>query len=164
MDLPRLRAAEWIAALGGALLLISLFAPWFSGGTASVYGLGTARLDDSFSAWQTFTVFDVMLALGAVAAIALLVTRAARRTPALGLALFALLTLAGLALTVVVIVRALSAPEFEFVEVGRGAASVTVFQGASPVLGLWLGLAGCAGLVIGGWVASQTTASFAVRR
>ena len=107
MDLPRQRAGEWIAALGGVLLLISLFAPWFRGGTASVYGLGTARLDDSFSAWQTFTVVDVMLALGAVAAIALLVTRTARRAPAVGLALFALLTLAGLALGVGVIVRAL---------------------------------------------------------
>lgn len=65
-----------VAALGGALLGVSLFVPWYrpspfiitrgSGGTVSESLFSTA----TFDAWESFTVIDVVLAL--VAALAIL--------------------------------------------------------------------------------------------
>lgn len=64
MDLRRLRAGEWIAALGGVALLVALFLPWYDEGAASRTG------------WESFAVLDVIFAVVAVAAVLLLVVTA----------------------------------------------------------------------------------------
>ena len=56
MHLRRLRAGEWIGALGGAALLVALFLSWY----------------DSASGWGALTVADILLAAIAVFAVALL--------------------------------------------------------------------------------------------
>jgi len=145
----RLHTAEWIAGAGGAILLISLFLPWFTGGTATIRGIGTARLADGYSAWTTFTVADVMLAAGALAAVALpALTGVGQRVERT-----AGVAVAALALAVLVMARVLSPPEFELVRGGGSNLSVAVFRDSDPAAGLWLGLAGCAAIVLAGCVA-----------
>jgi hypothetical protein len=147
----RLQAAELIACAGGALLLSSLFMPWFTGGTGTISGIGPAQLDDGYSAWKTFTVADLLLAAVALAAIAL---------PALGrlraggrLTRATAVAFAGLGMAVLVMVRVLSPPEFQLVREGGSGAAVAVFRDSDPGAGLWLGLAGCAAVVAAGCVA-----------
>jgi hypothetical protein len=149
VDLRRLHVYEWIAGAGGALLLLSLFLPWFTGGTATIFGLGPARLDDGFSAWKTFTVADGLFAAGALAAIALPLAAVARRATA-GPPLPVLVALTGLALALLILARLLSPPEFQLVQEGRSAISVITFRGSDPAVGLWLGLAACAAIFAGG--------------
>jgi hypothetical protein len=139
MDLRRLRAGEWIAALGGAALLASLFLPWYERPAATCIQIvgqdcpGPAR----FSAWEALAANDVILALAAAAAIALLVVTATQRVPAVPIALAGLVTLAGIVGLVIVLVRTAWLPD---VDADRGPA-------------LWLGLAGALAIVIGGWLA-----------
>jgi hypothetical protein len=70
MDLRRVRTWEWLTGLGGTVLLISLFLPWYSLGDVSATG------------WESFSVVDVILALAALCAIALPVVTAMQRTAA----------------------------------------------------------------------------------
>ena len=84
MDLRRLRAGEWIAAASGGALLASLFLPWYDGGAADLSG------------WEALGAIDVVVALVAAAAIALLVVTATQGVPAVPVMMDALVTLAGI--------------------------------------------------------------------
>ena len=95
VDLRRLRAGEWTAALGGTLLLASLFLPWYG---------------PDVTAWEAFAATDVLLALVAACGALLLVVTATQRAPALPLALDALVALAALAGLALVVIRALWLP------------------------------------------------------
>lgn len=70
MDLRRVRVWEWLTGLGGAVLLVSLFLPWYSVGGADA------------TAWESFAVVDVILAFAALCATALPVVAATQRTAA----------------------------------------------------------------------------------
>ena len=153
MSARRLHAAEWIAGAGGALLLGSMFLPWFRGGTGRIAGIGTAELDGGYSAWQTFTVADLMLAALALAAVALPVAARARRWAAGRQARAAAVAVAGMGLAVLVMVRVLSPPEFQLVRDGGQGTAAAVFRDSDPAAGLWLGLAGCAAIVAAGCLA-----------
>ena len=83
MDLRRLRAGEWIVALSGVALLVSLFLPWYD-------GKGTKQ-----SAWNAFAVNDAILAVIAVAAMAQLFVTANQGVPAVPIAFLSIMTLAG---------------------------------------------------------------------
>jgi hypothetical protein len=124
MDLRRLGAGEWITAASGCGLLVSLSLPWYE-----VAG----------SAWESFAVLDIALALVAATAVALLVVTATQAVPAVPMAMDSLVTLAGIAATVVVIVKALAPPD------GAG--------GREWALGL--GLVGALGVATGGMVAMR---------
>ena len=125
MDLRRLRAGEWIAALSGVVLLVSLFLPW--------YGAGR----DDASGWEALAAVDIALALVAAFAVSLLVVTAAQPVPAVPVALSAILTPVGLIGVVLVLIRLANLPDG--------------FDGRE--LGVWLGLAGAIGTVAGGAVA-----------
>jgi hypothetical protein len=70
MDLRRVRAWEWLTGLGGVVLLVSLFLPWYS--LAGVDATG----------WESFSVVDLILAFAALCAIALPVVAATQRAAA----------------------------------------------------------------------------------
>jgi hypothetical protein len=128
MDLRRLRSGEWIAALSGIVLLVSLFLPWYGTG-----GEGDA------SGWEALAAIDIALALVAAFGVSLLVITASQRVPAVPIALSAVVTFAGLIGVVLVLIRLASVPGgFE----GREA-------------GVWLGLLGTIGIVAGGWIAMR---------
>jgi hypothetical protein len=65
-DLRRLQRGDIISFVGGLVLLISLFLPWFSvdlSQNQEVCGAGK----DTCTAWETFNVLDILLVLGALA-------------------------------------------------------------------------------------------------
>jgi hypothetical protein len=127
MDLRRLRAGEWIAAGSGAALLASLFLPWYEDGGADLTG------------WQALGAIDVVVAVVAATAVALLVVTATQRVPAVPVMMDALVTLAGIVAALLVLIRALDLP-----------------AGASGRdWALWIGLAGALGIVLGGAVAMR---------
>jgi hypothetical protein len=125
MDLRRLRVGEWLTAASGVVLLLSLFLPW--------YGSEPPATDD-VTGWQALAVIDIALALVAACGVLLAVVTATQRVPAVPIALSAVVTLVAIVGAALVVVRALDLPGG--VE-GRE-------------WGLWLGLAGTAGIVVGG--------------
>ena len=86
VELSRLRPGELIAAAGGVALLVVMFLDWYAvGGTTSVGG-SDVRISLGLTAWEAFAITDVLLALAALIAIGLAVITAARRSPALPVA------------------------------------------------------------------------------
>jgi len=75
MDTSRLTPADMIAGVGGIVLLISLFLPWYG---ASAEGVD---LSVTVSAWESLSLIDIILFLCAVAAIAVVAARAAAALP-----------------------------------------------------------------------------------
>jgi peptidoglycan/LPS O-acetylase OafA/YrhL len=126
MDLRRLRAGEWIAALSGVALLVSLFLPW--------YGAGE---EGDASGWEALAAVDIALALVAAFGVSLLAITASQRVPAVPIALSAIVTLVGLIGVVLVLIRLANLPGS--------------FEGRE--LGVWLGLLAAIGIVAGGGLA-----------
>ena len=126
MNLRRLRVGEWIAAAGGMVLLVSLWTPWYS--------------EPDASAWESLAVTDVLLALLALAAPAVLgghgraAHAAASRSPT-----SRFLSGAAIIGVILVLIRVANLPDAAG---GRG-------------WGLWLGLAGAVGILAGAWLAMR---------
>jgi heme A synthase len=127
MDLRRPRAGEWIAAVSGAALLVSLFLPWYTAGT------------DDATAWQALTATDVLLALAAAFAAALVPIAASQRTAAVPIAFSALVSLAGIIAVLLVLLGAANLPDGAD---GREWA-------------LWVALVAALGIAGGGWLAMR---------
>ena len=127
MDLRRLRAGEWIAGISGLVLLVALFLPWYGDDAGSRTG------------WQSLGALDVVLAVVALAALAIPVVTAVQRAPAVPLAHESLTVLVGLLALVLVLSRVLNMPDWA----------------AEREWGLWVGLAGTLGIVVGGLTAMR---------
>src|SRR4051794_25816823 len=69
MHFGELRWGEVVAMVGGALLALAVFLPWYSTGNANatIGGMGPHIPDQSFSAWQVLPVFRFLLLLAALA-------------------------------------------------------------------------------------------------
>ena len=106
----------------GLLLLVSLFLDWYA--------------DPSETAWEAFSVLDLILALLALAAMAVPIVTATHRVPALPLAIESLTALFGLLGLLLVVVRVLNLPG----------------EADGRELGLWLGLVATLGIVAGALV------------
>jgi hypothetical protein len=91
-----MRRAEPLAGLGGLLLLVALFLPW--------YGPG------SVSGWQALTVIDVLLALLALLAIAVPAVSVATRGPAKPVAIAVIASALGWLAVLLVAIRLVSPP------------------------------------------------------
>ena len=98
MDLRRLRVGEWVAGIGGAVLLASLFLDWYS-----VDGSGT-------SAWEAFSVVDVALAVTGVFAVAVAVVTSLHRAGAVPIATASVLGSIGFVTAVLLVWRVLDPP------------------------------------------------------
>jgi hypothetical protein len=151
MDLRRLRLGEWLMGASGLLLLVALFLPWYELGEGFVVGPPDA-LDAHASAWDAFTIIDVLLALGALAAIASLVVTAAEATPAVPLAMQSLVTLLALLLLVLVVFRLADPPDLTFLESTSSPAARAHVRDIDRAAGAWLGLVAVAGILVGGLV------------
>jgi len=99
MDVRRLRAGEWIIALSGAALLVSLLLPWYS------------HEGEDRSGFEALAANDVILALIAASAVALFLITATQRVPAVPVALESLLALLGFVATILVLVRTAWPPD-----------------------------------------------------
>jgi hypothetical protein len=69
MHFGDLRRGEVVAMVGGALLALSLFLPWYSTGNsnATIGGMGPGIPNQSFSAWDVLPVWRFLLLLAALA-------------------------------------------------------------------------------------------------
>ena len=131
MDLRRLRAGEWIAAVSGAVLVASLFLPWYRAGEVDV------------SAFEAHAVLDLVMLLLGLLGIGLLLVTAAQRTAAVGVASDALLTLVAAVVVAVAAIRAIDLP---------GDLEAT---GAERAAFLWIGLAAALGVLAGAVIAMR---------
>jgi drug/metabolite transporter (DMT)-like permease len=115
-------------AAGGVLLAAALFLDWYG-----VEGSGAER-----SAWQVYTVLDVLLAVVAAMAIGAAIMAAAHNTPAASLALASLTAPVAFVAAVIVLVRTLSPPGLD----AFGLVVATGEPGDTTLLAAhWLGLA-----------------------
>jgi len=131
MDLRRLRAGEWIAAAAGAVLIVSLFGPWYETGPLDV------------TAWEAFSVFDVLLFAAGAIGVGVLVITASQGTAAVGIATQALAFLVTGPLAVATLLRVLNLPS----GLDTGGASRTIFA--------WVGLLAAFGVAAGSLVAMR---------
>jgi hypothetical protein len=152
MDLRRLRAGEWLAAISGIVLLASLFLPWY--GTGSRQGsfciagyrdivAGTAPACGDVTGWESMTAIDVVLAFVAASGVLLAIVTANQRVPAVPVALSALISLFGAFGVILVLIRVLDIPDWAG---GREWA-------------LWLALVGAAGVAAGAAAAAGAAVS-----
>jgi hypothetical protein len=141
MDLRRLRAGEWLAAVSGVALLVSLFLPWYEHEVCAVLQSDTSTFGGcpTVSAWEAFTAIDVLLALVAASGIVLAIVTATHRVPAVPVAVSALVTIAGAAGLLLVLWRMLDVPAGW---IDRQA-------------GIWLALASSLGIIAGAFVAMR---------
>jgi hypothetical protein len=128
VDLRRLSRGEWIAAISGVVLLVSLFLPWYTAGGHSA------------TAWESMTVDDVLLAVAGLGGLAAAVAGAARPGTATPVTYIVLAGLGGILAAILALWRVLDpAPP---VDVGLGA-------------GAWLGLAAAFGLAAGAFAGAR---------
>lgn len=102
MDLRRLRAGEWVAALSGTALIVSLFLSWYGGR----------------SGWEALAALDAVFLLVGIVALALLVFTTVHGTTPVPIALDALVALSGIVATVLAGIRVLDAPGDDGRDVG----------------------------------------------
>ena len=122
----RLRDGDLLAGAGGLALVASLFAGWYE--VPGSAGGGTA--------WQAFSVLDIVLALLALVPLALVVLQATRDSPALPVAFSVFSTVAGALAVLLIAYRILNQPgPNDAVEVDAGA---------------WIGLAAAIAIAAGG--------------
>ena len=108
---------------------------WMAG-TAGAVLLVSLFLDwYGANAWDTFVATDVVLAISALMGIALALATATQRSPAVPQALSALIVPVALVAAVLVVIHTISLPDGAD---GRD-------------IGLWLGLAGAVGVLVGAW-------------
>ena len=124
MNVHRLRIGDWITGIGGLVLLLSLWMPWY------------AVSDGTLSAWAAFGLIDLWLALTALLAIAVPVVTALKDSPAVPVALDVITWAVALIATLLVLFRLLAEPHSDVVT-GRewgllvgGLALLTALAGA----------------------------------
>jgi hypothetical protein len=123
MSLRRLRVGELLALAGATCVIVSLLEPWYDG--------PHGRLD----AWETFGAAVVLLMAAACAALALVLSTLAERSPALPVSLAVWSTLLGLIAVIAAVVRVLERPD----------------HATSLCVGAWLALAGALAILLGAW-------------
>jgi hypothetical protein len=135
MRLKPPRVGEIVAGAAGAVLLVSLFLPWFRATAVGACPPGSGcpgggNVDEI--AFEAFAVLDVLLVVLALAGMGLLAAELVAKTPAVAVAWAALTALLGIVTTLWVLVAVLAPPG----------------SGFEPLFAL-LGLAAAAGVTVG---------------
>lgn len=152
MDLRRLRHGEWIAGISGAVLLVSMFFDWYG---IDFPSSGRFVGGTTANAWESFTVVDIFLAAAALFGIALFVTAATQRSPAVPQSVGALTVPVAFVAAILVLLRLLDVPGWESVFQGEGAfLNLSVGSKGIEVTrepGLYIGVAATLGVLMGAW-------------
>jgi hypothetical protein len=143
----RLRPADLVAGGAGLVLLIALFLPWYGVTIETPSRPGSATITTFVvgpphaSAWQAFSVTDVLLALAALLAIAVPVVVATTSGPAKPVAVTVLSGVSSILAFLLIAYRLLNQPgPNDLVEVRGGA---------------WLGFAAALVMIAGSWAAMR---------
>src|SRR3954447_12748472 len=145
MNLRRLRVGEWLAAVSGVALLVSLFLPWYGADVCItpyrdlIQGRTFYCSNATATGWESLSAIDILLALVAAFAVLLAIVTATQAVPAVPIAVSALVSLAGLFGLILVLLRAVDIPD------GAG----------SREWGLWLALAATIGIIAGAMLAMR---------
>jgi uncharacterized membrane protein len=138
--MSRLRPADVLASAAGVALLVVEFLPWYQvRGVPAVAGTTANVPFRRLSAWEAFSVIDILLALCALVAIGLVIVTATARGPAKPVAFTVLTTLAGLLAALLALFRTV-APPHGYLE---------------RCYGVWLGLAAALLVLVGGFLAMK---------
>jgi len=127
--MKRVRTGELVAAGGAVVLLVAMFLEWY----------GAAGGGEGLTAWDAFSVTDVVLALVVLAGLALLAFQIVGRGPALPVAIGVVTASLAFVALLLVLYRILNQPG------SNDAVDVR--------LGAWLGLAATAAVWWGAWKA-----------
>src|SRR4051812_43505328 len=109
MDLRRLRPAEWFLAAAAIMLFVSLFLPWYglaegsysdAHGGAAAYGPAVG-----LTGWEAFSAVEVVLSACTLVALVAVALQATQHSPALPIVSATAATWAGIATTVLVVVK-----------------------------------------------------------
>lgn len=153
MDTSKLRRGDLIAAVSAVVLFVVMFLGWFGISESDTTGLTQGELLDlaeafpdagatgdsvSFSAWESMSFIDLILALTAIVAAGLAVATAASRTVSLPVAASALIAGLGILSTVLIVFRIIDPPY----ALGRE-------------FWVFVGLIAAAGIAYGGWRSMQ---------
>jgi hypothetical protein len=123
-----LRAGELVGALGGLGLLVAGFLPWYSSG------------GEDATAWQAFSVTDVILAAAAVMGLSVAIVVITHLSVSYPVAGSAVATGFGAVALVLIVYRLIDPP-------GGG--------GVDLEIGAWLGLVCAAAITVGGYLGMQ---------
>jgi hypothetical protein len=146
-DRNRLNTGELIAGIAGVVLLVDLWFDWYgvqvsaAGGLLKGFSIGV-----SATAWEAFSVIDIILFLVALIAIGIAVLKAMNRLPEMAVPASTILTIAGGVALILILYRTIDTPVDT-----HGVNGIDV----SRKFGLWLGLLSAAALTYGGWRAMQ---------
>jgi len=132
VNLGRLRIGDWATAVAAIALLVVTFFDWY--GSEGAGGSEAAKA----TAWEAFSVLDIVLALAAAWALAGAIATAQQHTPAVPIAMMSVTTFLALLAFVWLLFRVAFPPDAEV----AGA-------DATRLGGLWLGLLASAGLLAG---------------
>jgi uncharacterized membrane protein len=122
VELSRLRHGDLIAGIGGVALLITLFLTWYSAGGSATFQGQDIEVSLNLTAWEAFSITDLILALTALSGIAVAALTATRRSPAMPVAAAVITTTLGALATLLVVYRIVNQPgPNEFLEVKFGA-------------------------------------------
>jgi hypothetical protein len=123
-----LRLGELVGAIGGLGLLVASFLPWYSVG------------EDNVTAWQAFSVTDIVLAAAAVIGMSIAACVLLRISVSYPVAGSSVAAGFGALAAVLIVIRMINQP-------GAG--------GSSLEIGAWLGLASAIAITVGGYMGMQ---------
>jgi hypothetical protein len=132
----RLHTGELIAAGAAVVLLVVMFLGWYEPHRFQNLGVST-------SAWQAYSVIDLILALTIAAAISLAVLTVTQQTAALPVTMAVIVTALGLLSTLLVLFRVLIDQPGMGVGVSDKAVDNTIWA--------WVGLLCCLAIFYGGY-------------
>ena len=140
MNTSRLTTGDIVAAVGGIVLLISLFLPWY-GVDVEIAGFSAS---ESASGWEALGFIDILLFLVAVAAIAIVAARAAGALPADVPGSLILLAGGGLAV-LLILFRIVDIPAGDIPEQAEDSIDL------ARKVGIFIALVAAAAITYGGW-------------
>jgi hypothetical protein len=147
MDFVVLNRGEKITGIAGALLILIMFIfDWFGPKGATDLG-GT-------NAWESYGFTDIVLFLTALAAIALALLATSDADVGLPVALSAIVTALGILSVILVVISIISPPDYEVPGVAGTALNGGEIE-ASVKIGVFLGLLGALGVMVGGYLSMQ---------
>lgn len=138
MDFGRLRIGEWVAAFAAVALVGVTRVNWYLDAGRQEISDGIVTTGANLTAWEAFTVTDLLLGLLAVAGFAVAMLCATRRSPALPVASAVLTIGLGVVVSLLVLYRLFDQPGPDD--------DVEVLTGA------WLGLVAALAVTAGAWI------------
>lgn len=147
MDVDRLSTGEKIAGASAVLLFIFMFFDWFTVDVSATVGEFTGSASEGGSAWEAFSVIDLILLLTVIVTVAVVAIRLADAAVEPPVSMNAVVAALGGLSVLLIVYRMINTPDagsFPGVSVDVGLA-----------VGIFLGLLAAVGIAFGGYRAMQ---------